>query len=429
MSSNLSEAALITLAKDTFVETFENLSTFQDVAQKYNPNAGSMQRSGNSYFKTLQQHARRQNGWDMTGKEDGVLELSVGGGLGDPENVVRKLRADDLRDETSWRNAMQADAMELLSGIEQDGLEKAARHGSLCVTDSAAFGSGQSLWNGLADAETRMFETSIFKGRGTCAFLNGTAHQAGGYELAQAATNFGTSISDDAYKNGMLQRQIAGINDVRKHNMLPRFEAQAASLAVDGDQSFEPLATEVAPSGSEVPFDSRYATLPVTGTATGVVTGDKFKIAGVKAVNLDTKQVQDYDQTFTVVAVNGQNLTISPRPIAVDDTNLNDLQKAYSNINTTISDSDALVWLNTTSRKSNIVMAKDAMVLASQPIPFNHELFSNFQSESFQVGAVNGIIGYQGDLLTGEGVWRSAIWYDWQVERPEAVGVILDGQA
>lgn len=430
MSSSLNEGAIITYAIDELTEVFEGVTTLQDVAQKYEPPAGSMQRSSNAYYKPVQQQAVEHEGWDMTSTVDGVLELSIGGALGDPRNTSRSLRADDLRDESSWRRAVRADAMKLASKMEQRGLEKAAHHGSFCVTNSNAFGSSNVLWDGLAEAEARMFETEMAKSEGTCAFLNAQAYRAGGYNLVQdSPARFSSGIPDDAYNKGMLQRQIAGISDVYRHDKLVKMGAQSASITVNGNQSFKPQATETAPSGAKVPFDNRYATIPTNEATTAINVGDKFKIANLKAVSLDVKNELDYDQTFTVVATDTNSLTISPRPIALDDGTLSDLEKAYANVSTTIKTGDTLVWLNTTARTSNVVMAKDSLVLASNPIPFNHELFSNFRSEAFQVGALNGMIGYQGDLKSADGYWRIALWYDWQVERPESIGIILDSQS
>lgn len=428
MSGQLSEGKMITYAKEEIVNVFKGIHHLTDMAQHYQPGGADLQRSNNQYWKPVQQQSNAQDGWDLTGQEDGVLELSVAGGLGDPANVFRKLRADDVRDETSYRRAVQADAKRLLGQMEFRGLEKVRTHGAFCVTDSNPFGSTFEVWDGLSLASTRMTATEFDRDKGTCSFLNPTAYQQGGKNLIQSTARFRNNLPDDAYDEGYIGRQIAGISDVYEHAKLARMTAQAAALTVNGDQSFAPLASETSPSGSEVPFDNRFAVLPVTGVTTGVNVGDKFSIAGVKAVSLDEKIVLDYDQTFTVVAINGQNLTISPRPIALDDVALSDLEKRYANINTTISNLDALVWLNTTEVQSNIVAVKDSVVLASSPIPLSHELFKNLNASEFSVGPINGVIGFQGQLGTLAGSYRIAIWYDWNIEKPEQCGVILDGQ-
>lgn len=429
MSSNLSEGALITYGIDEIVTSFEALDTFTNMAQHYEPNPGSMQRSSNTYFKPLQQQAVEIEGWDITGSENGVLELSIGGALGDPTNTYRTLRADDLRDETSYRRAIQADIKELMGKMEQRGLKKAAEYGAFCVTDANAFGTSFPVWDALAESESRMFDTEFNTNEGICAFLNATAYRAGGKELVEGSANFSNSLPDDAYNKGKIQRQIAGVSDVYRHNKLKNFTAQATPVTVSGAQSWAPLATEAAPSGSNVPFDHRFASLTVS-TTVGVNVGDKFTIPGVFAVSAQGKEQLDYLQTFTVAqVVDGTTLQISPRPIALDDGTLSDLQKAYANVSTSFAGAASLTWLNTTARRSNVILTKDSMVLASSPIPFNHELFKDLNAETFSVGPINGMIGFESQLGKLTGFYRIALWYDWQVEKPSEVGVILDAQA
>lgn len=429
MSTNLNEGQLVTYAIDEMVEVFKGIHTLTDMTQNYDPGAGSLQRSANQYWKPVQQQSRTQSGWDLTGDQDGVLELSIQGSLGDPTNVYRKLRADDLRDETAYRRAVRADAVRLLGQMEYLGLEKARTHGSFCVTDASAFGTGSfDVWDGLAAADARMTETEFNTDEGTCTFLNPTAYKAGGKDLVTSTARMSNNLPDGAYEDGMIGKQVGGFGEVYKHAKLARFAAQATSMTVNGAQSFAPIASETSSNGSPVPFDNRFATLPVNEATAGINVGDKFSIAGVKAVGLDEKIELDYDQTFTVVAVNASDLTISPRPIAADDGALTDLEKAYANVSTTIADADTLVWLNIAARQANIVMAKDAMVLASSPIPLQSDLFQNLNAQQFQVGPINGIIGFDGDLATLEGSYRIALWYEWNIEKPEQIGVILDGQ-
>jgi len=430
MSSSLNEGALITYGIDEIVKVFEGVHTLTDMTQAYDPGAASLQRSANQYWKPIQQQAVVKEGWDLTGQQDGVLELSIQGSLGDPTNTYRQLRADDVRDETAYRRAVRADAMRLLGDMEAKGLSTAATYGSFCVTDSAAFGSADfDLWDGLSTCTTRMEDTEFNIDDGVCAFLNPDAYRAGGKNLITSNARFSQNLPDDAYKQNLLQNRVAGFDDVYSHPKLQRVTAQATSLTVNGDQSFAPQATELANNGSPVPFDNRYATIPTNEATTGINVGDKFYIANVFAVSLDEKIQLDYEQTFTVTSVGTNEITVSPRPIALDDAALSDLEKAYANINTTISNGDTIVWLNTAARRSNVVMAKDAMVLASSPIPLNHELFPNLFAEQFQVGPINGIIAFNGNIDDFTGSYRIGLWYDWNIEKPEQIGVLLDAQA
>jgi len=437
MSANLSEGAMVTYALDEIIETFEVIDTFTGMAQTYNPPGAELQRSANSWFKPIEQQARSIDGWDITGEEGGVLELSVGGSLGEPSNTFFKLRADDMRDERSYRRRIRANALRLAGEVEERGLQKAVTQGSFMVADANDIGSAAfNGWDALAATETRMFDHEYAKMKGMYAYMNADDYKASGRELTQSTANYQGNIPSDAYEKGKLQSQVAGVSEVYRHNKLPILTGQAASLTVNGNQTFAPIATEASPNGSNVPFDNRFATLTVTGTASGVVAGDKFDVAGMFAVSRDGK-IQSGDLlTFTVVAVNAQVLTISPRPYAWDERPIADGgsgvlsrdQSAYANVATAFGAGDTINFLNTVTGKTNVIMTEDSMVLASSPIPTSSDLFSGMKTEAFTAGRINGIIGWQGRLGSLDGSTRIAIWYDWQVEKPEEVGVFMGGQ-
>lgn len=438
MSSSMKEGALVTYALDEIVETLSVISTFTDMGQTYNPPGAELQRSANSYWKPIEQQARDVSGWDVTGEDGGVIELSINGSLGVPDNAFFSLRADDLRDERSYRRRFKANAMRLAGKVEQDGLLKAATHGSFAVTNTNAIGSANySAWDALAEADSKMFDLEYSKDAGTCVYMNTTDYLAGGKDLTNSTANYQAQIPDDAYKSGALQRQVAGIGDVYRHNKVPAITAQATAVTVTGDQTFAPVATEQSANGSSVPFDNRFAALTVS-TTTGVNVGDKFTVPGMYAVSRDGKIESTNLMTFTVAAItSGTVMQISPRPYAWDERPAADGgsgvltrdESAYANVNTAFNNSDVITWLNTTAGKSNIVMTKDSMVLASSPIPTSHDMFAGMKTEPFEAGNINGIIGWQGTLGTLTGQCRIAIWYDWQVEKPEEVGIIMGGQA
>lgn len=432
-SGLIGEGQMITYALDEIVQTFKELYLLVNKVEHYVPDKGSMQRSSNVYWMRLQQHGRIQEGWDLTGQEDGVLELSISGNLGEPSNTFRKLRIDDLRDERSYRAAIRADAVRLIGDMEAKGLRKAAIYGSFCQTYPGAFGPGVGqtpVWDMLANAESRMFDTEMYTDAGVCSFLNATTYVAGGKSLVEGTANFTNAIPDKAYRDGKIQNQIAGIDEVYRHNKLIVLPAAAGACTVVGDVSLLPEAnTGILPNGTKDNVDNRFGEITVN-TATGVAVGDKFYFTDVFAISLGEKLLLDYEQTFTVAAINGVVLTISPRPMAYDDTEFdtNELAREYTNINTQIKDTNTLNFMNVNARKTNVVMTKDSMVIASQPIPFAHELFKDLNSHAFTVGPISGMVGYQSSLGKLEGSIRMAIWYDWQIKKPMEVGVVLDNQ-
>ena len=432
MSTN--EGQLITNAIDEVVQVFEDVTTLTDRAQAYEPNPGSMQRSSDTYWKPLQQNDTVIEGKDISGETpDGMLELSMSGSMGDYSNIWRTIPSHDMRDERTLRRAMRAGAMSLVGDMEAKGLSKAATHGAFCEAYAGAPNTpavGTSVWRGLANSETKMYNEGVSVTSGTTSFLNGNIFTAGGERLVQDTSNLRNQIADEAYRQGQIQNQIAGVGEVFRHNRLANMTAATAvSLTVNGAQTFKPEASEPAPNGSSVNVDHRFATLNVNGVLTDVNVGDKFTFAGNKAVSLGSqKLVQEHDRTFTVVGKGSGTITISPKPIALDDATLTPVEKSYANIETSLADSAAITFLNTNAVQSNIIMANDALVLASQPITVDSDIFQGLDAEPFEAGPIRGMIGFESNLGSLTGKYRMAIWYDWQVEKPEACGVMLWGQ-
>ena len=422
---------VVTYARDEVIKTIGEYLVLTEKAEHYEPDPASMQRSSNEYWKPVQQRSSEVSGWDVSSLESGVLELSVSGALGTPYNVYKSIAAQDTRDESSIRRAMRADALELVRNMELRGIQKAITYGSGVIAYTGAFGStgNTTAWQALKDAESRLFEMEANTSEGTCGFLNSTVAGSAAAELVKSSANFGNSIPDEAYRKGMIQKQIAGIEEVYRHNKLPAVKAALGGvIAVATTVSLKPIANEMLANGTKGNVDSRFGTIATTQATTTVAIGDKFSISGVKAVSRGVNKVLDYDQTFTVVAKAANTLTVSPRPIALDDASLSDLEKKYANISTQIVATDTIVWENTAATTANVVMTNDAMLLASSPIPTSMDIFKGLFTQSFEVGPVRGLIGFEAQLGKLTGQYRIAVWYDWQVQKPDDIIILLDKQ-
>jgi hypothetical protein len=108
---------------------------------------------------------------------------------------------------------------------------------------------------------------------------------------------------------------------------------------------------------------------------------------------------------------------------------LTPLERSYANIETDIPAGATLNWLNTSDTQSNIIMANDSLVLATQPITVNSDIFQGLDAEPFEAGPIKGMLGFESNLGSLTGKYRMAIWYDWQVEKTESCGVMLFNQS
>ncbi|KMK13546.1 coat protein [Pluralibacter gergoviae] len=427
----LDEGQLVTLAVDEVIDTISAITPMAQKAKKYTPPAASMQRSSNTIWMPVEQESPTQEGWDLTGDATGILELNVAVNMGEPDNDFFELRADDVRDETSYRRRIHAAARKLANNVELKVANMAAEMGSLVITSPNAIGTNTAdAWGFVADAETLMFSRELNRDMGTSYFFNPDDYRKAGYDLAKRDI-FGR-IPEDAYRSGDIQKQVAGFDDVLRSPKLPVLpKSSATGLTVSGAQSFKPVAWQLDNDGNKVNVDNRFATVTLSAT-TGLKRGDKISFAGVKFLGQMAKNVLAQDATFSVVrVVDGTHVEITPKPVALNDTSLSPEQRAYANVNTTLADATAVNILNTTDARTNVFWADDAIRIVSQPIPANHELFAGLKTKSFSIPEVglNGIFATQGDISTLGGKCRIALWYGVNATRPEAIGVGLPSQA
>ncbi len=428
---SLKEGQLVTYAIDEIIETVQNLTPMASKTSKYTPPAASMQRSSNTVWMPVEQEAPTQTGWDLTNKQTNVLELSVKCNMGDPDNDFFQLRADDLRDERSYRHRIQASAKKLANNIETAIAKQATEMGSLVVHDARSIGPSTGLtgWDFLASAEELMFARELNRDMGISYFLNPSDYRKAGRDLT-AGDIFGR-VPEDAYHNGTIQRQVAGFDDVMRSPKLPTVVGSTVTgVTVTGAQKFKPQAFTTDTDGNNENVDNRVAKVVVSST-TGLKRGDKISFAGVKYLSQMAKNVLTDDATFSITSViDGTHIEITPKPVALDDATLTAEEKAYANVNTSLAASATVTLLNVASTTANIGWADDSIRLLSQPIPVTHELFAGMKTQSFSIPGVgiNGIFATQGDINTLTGLCRIAVWYSACAVRPEAIVVGLPNQ-
>lgn len=427
----LNEGQLVTLAIDEVIETVTNMTPMAKKTSKYTPPAAEMQRSSNTIWMPLEQETPTQEGWDLTGNATGITELNVAVNLGVPDNDFFQLRADDVRDETSYRRRIAAAAQKLANNLEVKIANTAVEMGSLVVTDPAQINTDPAKgWDFMSQAESLIFARELNRDKGLSWFFNADDYRRAGYNLQ--GRGFYGEIPEEAYRNGNIQRQVAGFDDVMRSPKIPTLAASTATgLTVSGAQAFKPVAWDLDNDGNRRNVDNRFATVTLSAT-TGLKRGDKISFTGVKYLSQMAKNVLTQDATFSVVrVVNGTQVVITPKPIALNDGSLTPDQKAYANVNISLTNTMPVNILNKATAKANVFWADDSIRIVSQPIPATHELFSGMKTTSFSIPEVglNGIFATQGNISTLTGLARIAVWYGVNATRPEAIGVGLPGQS
>ncbi|HDL6959131.1 TPA: coat protein [Yersinia enterocolitica] len=427
----LNEGQLVTLAIDEVIETVTNMTPMAKKTSKYTPPAAEMQRSSNTIWMPLEQESPTQEGWDLTGNATGILELNVAVNLGVPDNDFFQLRADDVRDEPSYRRRISSAAQKLANNLEVKIATTVVEMGSLVVTDPGQINSApEKGWDFMSQAESLMFSRELNRDKGISYFFNPDDYRRAGYNLQ--GRGFYGEIPEEAYRTGKIQQQVAGFDDVMRSPKIPSLTLSAATgLTVNGAQAFKPVAWDLDADNNRRNVDNRFATVTLSAT-TGLKRGDKISFTGVKYLSQMAKNVLTQDATFSVVRViNGTQVQITPKPVALNDATLTPEQKAYANVNISLTNTMPVNVLNIKTAKANVFWADDSIRIVSQPIPASHELFAGMKTTSFSIPEVglNGIFATQGNISTLNGLARIAVWYGVNATRPEAIGVGLPGQA
>lgn len=134
--------------------------------------------------------------------------------MGDPGNGFFELRTDDLRDERFCRRRIRASVEKLANNIESATAEQATEMGSFAVHDTRIIGPSAGLpgWDFVPDAEHPIFSHELNCDMGISYFLNSDGYHKAGHNLADG--DILGRVPKEMYRNGAIQRQIAGSDEV-----------------------------------------------------------------------------------------------------------------------------------------------------------------------------------------------------------------------
>lgn len=402
------------------LETFEHQEMMLDKVDHFQPDAGDMQNAGNIVWRPVQQHAPIISGWDLTGQEQTIIEETYPSQLGTPKNDLVQQRADDLRDMQFWERRGEQSGMQQATELNLSIASAIATQGTMFYRSNATSG-----YNFIAQAQAIMNERQGKKTR-RCFLLNDRDQLKFSQDLAARQTLQGRP--EETWTMGQIGQNVAEF-DVFTASFLPNLSGGAdPATTVTGDQSFEPEAGSVSATGVVTNVDYRIAEIPVAASASYNV-GDKVTIGGVNAVGLADKTDTNQDMTFSVVGKpSGTAIQVYPKPIANDDAALTTLQKMYSNIDTTIANTNTVNRLNTdASAKTNIFWDMDAVEVIGGTIPA--QLFKQFDgmqviSSTMKNGQEMYMI-YDGDLATMNFRYRLFTWYGITIRDPSRAGVAV----
>lgn len=401
-------------------ESYEHQMQLLPLTSYEQPEGGKLQNSGNVIWKPRQQFAPVLDGFDMTGLETGIIEETYPCLLGTPKNDFVMQRIDDMRDRTFWERRGTQSGMRQATELNKNIANAVALQGSLFYRFNR---NGANGYDFIGLAQAIMNERQLVD-NGRVFVLNDRDNLAFGSELAGRQTLQGRP--EQVWAKGQIGQNVAEF-DVYTGSFLPNLVGGASpATTVTGDQTFAPEAGSVnTATGVVTNIDYRIATVPVAASANYNI-GDKVTIGAVQSLGLADKTPTGQLMTFTIVGKpNGTSIQIYPKPIAADDAALSTLQKAYANVNTTLSNADVVARLNIdATAKTNLFWDKQAIEVMGGSIPA--DLFKQYDgmkviSDTMSNGQPLYMV-YDGDIATMNFRYRLFTWYGITVADPMNCG-------
>lgn len=420
--ANLSTAQSVEVLFEKALETYEHQMQMLDLVDVFTPDPAAFQNSSNIIWRPVQQHAPIKEGWDLSNMFGDVIEEYYPAELETPRNDAFQLRADDLRDMRFWERRGKESGRRQATFLNQQLAELVAEQGSLFYRSNTANG-----YDFVGTAQTLLNERQVSSDM-RCFVLNERDRQTYARELADRETLAGRA--EGAYATGLIGRNVADF-DVYSGSYLPNLTGGTSpNTTVTAAQSFKPEGTTTV-GAATVNVDWRTANIPVTASASYNV-GDRVTFnntsgGAVRAIGLADKTDTGQAMTFVITAKpSGTMITVYPKPIAADDTALDDEEKAAANINTTIKNAAVVTRLNTdASARTNIFWAKDSIEVIGGDAPI--ELLAEFGGQQVISSAMsNGqkmYMAYDGDIDTLTFKCRLFTWWGLVNKNPMANGV------
>ena len=408
------------------IETYEHQEMMLPLVDFYKPDAADMQNSDNFIWRTVQQHAPIITGWDVSGKEQEIIEETYPAVLGEPKNDFVEQRADQMRTMKFWEDRGAVSGKQQATELNKAIVTAMTVQGSMYYRSNATSG-----YNFISEAQALMNERQGMHNQ-RCFMLNDRDNKLFTTDLAARQTLQGRP-EDEAWTKGQIGGNVAEFN-IYTASFLPNITGGVAvSTTVTGNQSFKPEGGNVvAATGVVTNVDYRQAIIPVAASAAYSI-GDKVTIDNggtpVNAVGLADKTNTDVPMTFTIIdKPTGTSITVYPKPIAADDAALTTTEKAYANIDTVILNAATVERVNSdASNKTNLFWDKDAVEVLGGTIPA--ELFKQFDgmkviSHTMSNGQEMYMV-YDGNIATMNFRYRLFTWYGITIRDPSRVGVAV----
>ena len=418
--STLTAGKIAEVMFENFIETYEHQTLMLDLVDGEQPDKAKLSNAGNTIWYPVQQHRPILKGFDLTGKEQGIIEETYPISLGDPSGDLIEQRIDDMRDMRFWERAGEQAGYQQATDLNSELAALVSNTGSLYYESTATSG-----FDFISEGQALINERQVYKGMGCNFLLNDRTNQKFGQDLAGRQTLQGRP--ETTWKTGQIGQNIAEF-DVYTGSFTKKQNTPGA-----GGSTLTANVSE-APQGGSVDavtkvvtnIDYRNGVLPVVAGANYTV-GDVVTVGAIESIGLASKDESGQLMTFKIVGITGNNLTVFPKPIAADDAALSTLEKAYANINTQMLSGATVDIVNTSADRTNIFWAKDSLQMIGGDCPWNlASEFAGMKTISKQLASgITCYMIYDADLKTANFNYRFFVWYGLGNRNPMANGVAI----
>lgn len=402
------------LAKDlelmfeNVIEGFDAACVVSQAAETSYPDAATMQRAGDTFYKKQSTQAATVSGLDVSGSTRAdVIDRFVPAVYSSPQNVIYELDAKELRDSQNMINMGKAAAVSLAAEIETTLYAKVAAQASIFVKKVGAI-----TWDDGSLAEALMISRGITNPDRKL-FLNPFDYQVIAKDLGNRA--YLGDRSKDAYERSRVP-DLASFATFRTDQIANvTTNGTVTGTTVNANTSH----TVTAMTG-DLPTDNRYGALVVAGAnIANTVAGAAFTIAGVNAVHAISKTDTGQLQTFRIISGQGTaNLVISPKII---------ISGPYQNVTAQAAAGAAVTFLNNATKPANVFWAQGAVTLDYGKLAFPSGTGAQVLTGTTKQG-VPIVMVAQINAQTGKLFVRNTTLYSATVVDPEKCGVILANQ-
>jgi hypothetical protein len=353
-------------------------------------------------------------------------QLTVPASITTVKTSAWAMNSVELRDALQEGRLAAGANQKLASDINVALMQAASGLGSLVVPIQTPAGS----FDDIALCDTLMNETGVM-GDNRYLSLSSRSYNGLAGNVVGSTRSFGqNNRSDKAFERAYVG--MVSSFDTYKQDYALRLTGNtqvvgAATIATNGAQAnFVPKATDTSVAGV-LNVDNRFQTVAVnTGSLFNV--GDAFTIEGIEAVHLITKQPTGQPKTFRVVAIAGNNVTITP-PIISADNAPTEAELQYKNCERAGSGLAAaqVTFLNTVTADLNCFWHKSAIEILPGRLAIPENAGVAVMRATTDQG-IEVVMQKQFDLPTSTTRFRLDVLFGTAVLNTEMVGVLLFGQ-